>query len=77
MTDYKSRKFILTLLVILLTAAGTWYGKLTGAVYENIVVYGLGIYVAGNVSQKFLVDNFPALAKILGLAAAPAADKPA
>lgn len=44
------RKFAVTLLVILLTAALTYYAKITTSTYENVMVWVSGIFVIGSVT---------------------------
>lgn len=48
---YASRKFMLATWVILAAAPMLYFKLITGQLYFDIVVYTLGIYLTGNVTQ--------------------------
>lgn len=54
MSRYASRKFLAAIASLL---AGTWAlaeGLLTGGDYKALVLGTVGLYIAGNVGQKYL-----------------------
>lgn len=53
MEKVKSRKLIITAILIVLIGVMTWFGKVTSADFVEFVKWALGIYVAGNVGAKF------------------------
>ena len=59
MTRYGSRKFIMAFLAL---ASATWLvsiGAITPAVYQAVVLGTVGVYVAGNVGQKWVEKKAP------------------
>jgi hypothetical protein len=52
--DYKSRKLVLCVLVILLATAMLWFGKISADIFKAVTCFALGAYVLGNVGQKGL-----------------------
>lgn len=46
------RKFAISILAVLCTAVLMWFGKISDGVYSTIMIAALGVYVAGNVTQK-------------------------
>lgn len=52
MSRYKSRKFIISLFIIILTAILCWFGKIDKNHYRDIAIAVVGIYAAANVTQK-------------------------
>jgi hypothetical protein len=55
MTDnLLSSKFLLTLLVVILTFVLLLLGKVEATLWEEVALIGLGVYTAGNVASKFL-----------------------
>lgn len=56
-TDYKSRKFLLCLLVLIIGTAGLFTGFLAGAEFVSLCVLSLTIYTGGNVLQKAKVHD--------------------
>ena len=53
-TKYRSRKFILALLVL---ATSTWLiteGLISQEIYQKIIVTVVGGYILGNVTQKYV-----------------------
>lgn len=53
MEKVKSRKLMITIVLILLISGMTWFGKVTSGDFVEFVKWSLGIYVAGNVGAKF------------------------
>ena len=49
---YLSRKFFLTLLIVLLGTALRWFDMIDGGMWVTVVSLALTIYVGGNVAQK-------------------------
>ena len=54
MTRYASRKFILALLALASATYLVAFGAITPAVYQGVVVATVGVYIAGNVGQKWV-----------------------
>ncbi len=59
MNTYHSRKFVVCLLTLLVTALLQWLGKLDadGDAYMLIVLGVVGVYVTGNVKQKQILKE--------------------
>lgn len=49
-----SRKFIVSLVTILLSTALLYSGSINMDYYYKIVIFVVGVYVSGNVIQKFV-----------------------
>ena len=49
---YLSRKFLLTLLIVLLGTALRWFDLVDGGMWVTVVSLALTVYVGGNVAQK-------------------------
>ncbi len=49
---YLSRKFLLTLLIVLLGTALRWFDMVDGGMWVTVVSLALTVYVGGNVAQK-------------------------
>jgi len=49
---YKSRKFLLALLTLLVSAVLVWKGKISDGVYSAVVIATVAAYITGNVAQK-------------------------
>jgi len=54
---YKSRKFISAVVVIVLASVFLVIGRLEGPEWITAVNISLGLYIGGNVSQKFKGGN--------------------
>ncbi len=54
--DYKSRKFILCLLVLIIATVALFTSFLAGAEFVSLCVLALTIYTGGNVIQKRGLD---------------------
>ena len=52
MTKYGSRKFLLTLLIVLLATVLRWFELIDGGMWVTVVSLALTVYVGGNVAQK-------------------------
>jgi len=53
MASLKSRKFILTVLVLGMSYALVWGGKMEAKQWFDVAVIAGGLYIGGNVVQKF------------------------
>ena len=49
---YLSRKFLLTLLIVLLGTFLRWFDLVDGGMWVTVVSMALTVYVGGNVAQK-------------------------
>jgi len=49
---YLSRKFLMTLLIVLLGTALRWFDLIDGGMWVTVVSLALTVYVGGNVAQK-------------------------
>ena len=49
---YLSRKFLLTLLIVLLGTLLRWFEMADGGMWVTVVSLALTVYVGGNVAQK-------------------------
>lgn len=54
---YLSRKFILTVLIVLLGTALRWFDLVDGGMWVTVVSLALTVYVGGNVAQKKVVPQ--------------------
>ena len=52
MNRYSSRKFILAVGVLLISAYLVYGKHISGGTYSAVVIAGIGAYIAGNVAQK-------------------------
>ncbi len=59
MTRYASRKFLLALAALLLTAGLCYAGKIDGGVYMSVAIAAIGIYSSANVVQKATAKDGP------------------
>lgn len=50
---YGWRKFIATLLSLASATALMWAGKIEDGIYSTVVLGTVGVFIAGNVMQKF------------------------
>ena len=55
MIKYGSRKFLLTLLIVLLATVLRWFELIDGGMWVTVVSLALTVYVGGNVAQKATV----------------------
>ena len=55
MIKYGSRKFLLTLLIVLLATGLRWFELIDGGMWVTVVSLALTIYVGANVAQKATV----------------------
>lgn len=55
MTRYGSRKFLLTLLIVLLATGLRWFESIDGGMWVTVVSLALTVYVGANVAQKATV----------------------
>ncbi len=46
------RKFILSIIVVILTSFLCWFNKIDQGVYSVVIVAVIGAYITGNVIQK-------------------------
>lgn len=53
MDKVKSRKLIITVVLIVLIGVMNWFGKVSSSDFVEFVKWALGIYVVGNVGAKF------------------------
>lgn len=51
--DYKSRKFVMCYLLMIVATALLWFGKVEASIWKDVVTLVFGAYVIGNVAQKF------------------------
>lgn len=49
------RKFLATIAAIASCTALAWFGKVDAGVYSVVMVATVGVYIAGNVTQKMAV----------------------
>lgn len=54
MDNFKSTKFVGTMVVIVMAYALVFVGKLEAKVWLDMAVIGVGIYAGANVAQKFV-----------------------
>ena len=54
---YLSRKFLLTLLIVLLSTGLRWFDLVDGGMWVTVVSLALTVYVSGNVVQKKVVAD--------------------
>lgn len=52
MSRYASRKFLLALLSLASATGLVWSGHIADGVYSAVVIATVGVYIAGNVTQK-------------------------
>ncbi len=52
MIKYGSRKFLLTLLIVLLATGLRWFELIDGGMWVTVVSLALTVYVGANVAQK-------------------------
>jgi len=57
MTKYGSRKFLLTLLIVLLATGLRWFELIDGGMWVTVVSLALTVYVGANVAQKAVVKD--------------------
>lgn len=57
MIRYQSRKFLLTLLIVLLATALRAFNLIDGGMWVTVVSLALTVYVGANVAQKATVKN--------------------
>jgi hypothetical protein len=50
--DLGGRRWLLTLAVLVTSTAVLWFGKIDAAVWRDVMIGIVGIYVAGNTAQK-------------------------
>jgi uncharacterized membrane protein len=53
MDNFKSTKFVLTVLVLLMSYALVFTGKLDAKQWFDVATVAAGLYIGGNVIQKF------------------------
>ena len=51
---FKSRKFLLALLTLLVASVLVWEGKIADGVYSAIIISTVAAYITGNVAQRTL-----------------------
>lgn len=51
------RRFIMTMGCGIACTVLVWFGKITGEVFQYIVLGTIGAYIAGNVTQKIKAGN--------------------
>jgi len=49
---YGSRKFVIAVLGILLSAIMLWFGKVTSSDFTSVLIWAVGLYGAANTAQK-------------------------
>jgi CHASE2 domain-containing sensor protein len=54
---YASRKFLLTLLIVLLATGLCAFALIDGGMWVTVVSLALTVYVGGNVAQKAVVKS--------------------
>ena len=54
---WKSRKFIVLMCALIVTALFRWFSKIESPEYVDLFKWIFGIYVFGNVGQKYIVDK--------------------
>lgn len=52
MTPYRSRKFILALLTLVVSTGLLYVGSIDAEVWKTVVLGTVGVYILGNVAQK-------------------------
>lgn len=57
MTRYRSRKFVMSMGVVISASVLVWFGRIDAGVYSAVVIAVVGGYLAANVTQKKLVDT--------------------
>jgi hypothetical protein len=57
MIKYGSRKFLLTLLIVLMATGLRWFELIDGGMWVTVVSLALTVYVGGNVAQKATVKD--------------------
>jgi len=57
MIRYQSRKFLLTLLIVLLATALRAFNLIDGGMWVTVVSLALTVYVGANVAQKATVKD--------------------
>lgn len=57
MIRYQSRKFLLTLLIVLLATGLRVFSLIDGGMWVTVVSLALTVYVGGNVAQKATVKS--------------------
>ena len=57
MIKYGSRKFLLTLLIVLLATGLRWFELIDGGMWVTVVSLALTVYVGANVAQKATVKQ--------------------
>ena len=55
--SYGSRKFLLTLLIVLLATGLRWFELVDGGMWVTVVSLALTVYVGANVAQKATAKN--------------------
>lgn len=56
---YGGRKFVLSMVVILLGTFLVWFGKIDQEIYKYLILVTASAYITGNVTQKTLVKEEP------------------
>jgi len=56
-TRYGSRKFLLSLLVVLLATGLRWFDLIDGGMWVTVVSLALTVYAGANVTQKAVVKQ--------------------
>lgn len=54
-TRYRSRKFLLALVTLIVCSVMTWFKLLDANTFKDIVLGTVGAYILGNVAQAALV----------------------
>jgi hypothetical protein len=54
---YLSRKFILSLLIVISATWLVWNKSIADGVYSAVVIAVIGAYIAGNVGQRYIDVN--------------------
>jgi hypothetical protein len=57
--NWRSTKFLTTLLIIGLSFIGMMYGKIGGSEWGTITVFALGLYAHHDVKQKEVINARP------------------
>lgn len=52
MTNFRSRKFILSAATLVITSGLVLAGSISDGVFSAVVIATVGAYIAGNVAQK-------------------------
>jgi len=53
MDNFLSTKFLLTVLVLIMSYALVWVGKMDAKQWFDVATVAAGLYIGGNVIQKF------------------------